>query len=101
MQRFLTTVLAALLATVIPIRSQTITGSISGAVLDPSEAAVANAKITAVEQERKVTTQTVTDATGRFVFPQMPPGTYTITVQAAGFKMFDQSNIALNGNEKL
>src|SRR5205807_561915 len=75
--------------------------SISGAVLDPSNAAVANAKVTAVEQERKVTAQTVTDATGRFVFPQMPPGTYTITVQAAGFKMFDQSNIALNGNEKL
>jgi hypothetical protein len=101
MQRLLTTVLGALLATMIPVRSQTITGSISGTVLDPSEAAVANAKITAVEQERKVTTQAVSDTTGRFVFPQMPPGTYTLSIEAAGFKKFDQSNIVLNGNEKL
>ena len=86
MKRFLTIVVGVLLATVLPIRSQTITGSISGSVLDASEGAVANAKVIAVEQERKVTTQTVTDVTGRFVFPQMPPGTYSITVEAAGFK---------------
>jgi len=101
MQRLLTTVLWALLASIIPIHSQTITGSISGAVLDPSEAAVANAKVTAAEQERKVITQTVTDTTGRFVFPQMAPGTYTVSVEVAGFKKFDQFNIVLNGNERL
>jgi hypothetical protein len=101
MQRLLTTVLLPLLASIIPIYSQTITGSISGTVLDPSDAAVVNAKVTAVEQERKVTTQTVTDATGRFVFPQMPPGTYAVSVEAPGFKKFEQVNIVLNGNEKL
>ncbi|MCU1233912.1 MAG: TonB-dependent receptor, plug, partial [Candidatus Solibacter sp.] len=101
MKRFLTIVVGVLLATVLPVRSQTITGSISGSVLDASEGAVANAKIIAVEQERKVTTQTVTDVTGRFVFPQMPPGTYSITVEAAGFKKLRKSNVVLNGNERL
>jgi hypothetical protein len=75
MQRFLITVMAATLANTIPIHSQTISGSISGTVLDPSDSATPAAKVTAVEQERKVTTQTATDTAGRFVFAQMPPGT--------------------------
>jgi hypothetical protein len=52
MKRFLTIILEVLLATVFPIRPQSITGSISGAVLDASERAVANAKVIAVEQGR-------------------------------------------------
>ncbi|HEV3201348.1 MAG TPA: carboxypeptidase-like regulatory domain-containing protein, partial [Bryobacteraceae bacterium] len=101
MQRLLSIMLGISLFAVFPVHSQTISGSISGTVLDPSEASVANAKVTAVEQERKVTTQTATDTSGRFVFPQMPPGTYTISVELAGFKKLDRSDVILNGNEKL
>ena len=31
----------------------------------------------------------------------MQPGNYSITVEVAGFKKLDRSNITLNGNEKL
>src|SRR5579883_250340 len=101
MRRFCITLLPATLAIITLLHAQTITGSISGTVLDPSDSAIPTAKVIAVEQERKVTTQTGTDAAGRFVFPQMPPGTYTISVEAAGFKKLDRSDVVLNGNEKL
>lgn len=80
--------------------AQTTSGSIAGTVLDASRAAIANAKVTATEQNKKTVTNTVTDAEGRFVFPQIQPGTYTILVEAPGFKRFDKKDIILYGNEK-
>lgn len=80
---------------------QTISGSIAGGVVDPQHAAVPNAAVTATEQEQKFTLTTKTDDAGRFVFTQLPPGTYTITVESPGFKKFDRSGIKLNANDKL
>ena len=81
--------------------AQTITGSIDGTVLDATQAAVANAKITALEPSKRTSTSTITDVEGRFVFPQMLPGTYTISVEAPGFKKYDKRDVVLYGNEKL
>src|SRR6266567_3369442 len=80
---------------------QTVSGSIAGTVLDATQAAVGNAKITAVEQSKKTTAGATTDVEGRFVFPQMQPGTYDITVEAAGFKKYEKKDVILYGNEKL
>ena len=71
---------------------QTVSGSIAGTVLDATQAAVGNAKVTAVEQSKKTTASATTDVEGRFVFPQMQPGTYDITVEAAGFKLVEEGN---------
>ena len=81
--------------------AQTTSGSIAGTVLDATQAAVANAKVTAIEQNKKTTFNASTDVEGRFVFPQMQPGTYDITVEAPGFKKYEQRNVILYGNEKL
>jgi hypothetical protein len=80
---------------------QTISGSIAGEVFDSQHAAVPNAAITATELEQKFTLSTKTDEAGRFVFTQLPPGTYTLTVEAPGFKKYDRSGIKLNANDKL
>src|SRR5262249_46636306 len=42
-----------------------------------------------------------TDKEGRFVFPQLPPGTYTLTVEAKGFKKMQRTGITLVANDKL
>ncbi|PYT16232.1 MAG: hypothetical protein DMG59_11055 [Acidobacteria bacterium] len=81
--------------------SQTISGSIAGNVLDATQAAVANARVTAIEQDKRTTFSTVTDLEGRFVFPQVLPGTYTIAVEAPGFKKYEKRDVILYGNEKL
>src|SRR4030088_2536461 len=81
--------------------SQTVSGSIAGTVIDSTQAAVPNAKVIAVDQNKKTTATTVTDAEGRFVFPQMQPGTYDITAESSGFKKYTKKDVILQGNEKL
>ena len=81
--------------------AQTTSGSIAGNVVDASHAAIGNGQVSATEQEKKFTLTTKTDDAGRFVFTQIPPGTYTIIVEASGFKKYEQPGITLNANDKL
>src|ERR1700749_2053228 len=61
-------------------------GSLHGAATDPSGARVVKATVTA--QAADGTTSTAqTGADGSFVFPQLAPGIYTITVTAQGLAL--------------
>jgi outer membrane receptor protein involved in Fe transport len=75
------------------------TGTIHGSVTDASAAAVVNAKVTAVLEERGTTRVVTTDSQGTYVFPLLPIGTFTIRVEASNFKTFVQSGIELSANE--
>src|SRR6478672_2631297 len=75
------------------------TGTIHGSVLDPANAAVANAKVTALLDNRGTTRTVTTDSQGNYVFPLLPVGRYTITVEVSGFKTFQQSGIELSTND--
>jgi hypothetical protein len=71
------------------------TASFSGSVSDSSGARVANANITLSSPEKGITRAFKTDQEGNFSFSLLPAATYTLTVQAAGFKTFKQEGIAL------
>jgi Carboxypeptidase regulatory-like domain len=62
------------------------TSAIVGTVLDPSGAAIAGATVTAISNETGAKRQAATDDAGRFSFPQLQPGSYTVKVAAAGFE---------------
>jgi len=81
--------------------AQTISGSIAGSVVDPSHAPIPNAQVTARELEQKFVLTAKTDDAGHFVFPQISPGTYSIMVEAKGFKTYENPGIPLNANDKL
>lgn len=81
--------------------AQTTSGSITGSIVDPTRAAVPNVQVTATEQAKNLTFTTKTDESGRFVFAQVPPGSWTLTIEATGFKKYEQAGITLNANEKL
>ena len=81
-------VLALILTTVNlpPLRAQSGTSSaLSGDVTDPSGAAVPRASVTATNTDTKATRTGETDTSGHFLFSQINPGAYVVTVTAAGF----------------
>jgi hypothetical protein len=70
-------------------------GTVQGIVTDPSQAAVTGARVTLKNINTGVEATRTTDATGRFVFDLVQPGTYTATVEASGFSKFIRENISV------
>jgi hypothetical protein len=60
-------------------------GAISGTVTDSSNAVISNASVTATEVNTKATRSGQTDASGHYLFSQVNPGTYQVSVQLQGF----------------
>src|SRR5947209_12794687 len=79
-------VLATLLGASSVLLAQTYTASITGTVTDPAGAVVPQAKITVTEVQRNVVRSTDSDGSGRYALTNLAPGTYTLQVEAAGFK---------------
>ena len=59
--------------------------AISGTVADSSGAALPNASVTVTDVDTKASRAGQTNADGWFLFSQVNPGTYTVTVRASGF----------------
>ncbi len=72
------------------LQAQSDLGKISGFVKDPSGATVPNAKVT-VGNNTGVERQTTTNDSGYYVVTNVPPGLYTMTVDAAGFQKFEST----------
>jgi Carboxypeptidase regulatory-like domain len=81
--------------------SQSISGSISGHVVDQQGANVANAAVTVTEPTKNVQVGMKTGEGGDFAFTALQPGNYTVSVEAQGFKKVTRPNLALNANDKL
>src|SRR5271167_2349673 len=71
-------------------------GEILGTVRDPSGAVVPKAKITAVETATGLNRSTISGTEGTFTLPQLPVGSYDITVEAPGFKTATSKGITLD-----
>ncbi len=69
---------------------------IKGTVTDPNGAVLAGAKVTATNEATGVQFDTTTGSDGGYLFPQLPVGTYTISVASPGFKGFTAKGILLN-----
>jgi hypothetical protein len=74
---------------------QTPTGTIEGTVVDPQGASVAGATITALNNSTGISRDVKSDEAGRFVMPFVPPATYTVTVEATGFRPSKQENVVV------
>jgi len=74
-------------------QAQTNRGSISGNVYDASGAAVPGASVQVVSVATGATSTLTTENSGEFVFPDLLPGTYTLTVSHAGFQTQKIENV--------
>jgi hypothetical protein len=61
------------------------TSAIVGEVMDITDATIAGATVTIANRETGLKRTAKTDEAGRFNFPQLAPGTYSVTAEANGF----------------
>jgi hypothetical protein len=88
--RYLSACCIACVTTMLALTSalgQTVTGSITGIVTDPSGAVVVGATVTAQNTATGVATTTQTNGTGAYTIRFLPIGTYTLAVDAKGFTL--------------
>ncbi len=71
-------------------------GSVQGTVTDPSGAALAGARVTALHLERNLQRQAETDAEGRFALTGLPIGTYRLSVERPGFAKAESGEFSVS-----
>lgn len=80
--------------------AQVTTSELNGTVMDPSSAALPNAKVTATDQQTGFTRTAQTSSTGTYVLSFLPPGTYDLRVEASGFSTMVQKGIRLTVGQR-
>jgi len=85
----------------LPCHAQTSSGTISGHVVDQSGGVVVNAEAKLVNQQTSVIVTTRVRSNGDFIFPDVEPGTFTVIIQAQGYKELRQVNLRLSASESL
>lgn len=96
--KFYRLALAALLCCgllALPAAAQTNRGAITGTVVDPAGAAVANATITARNEETGVTAEAQSTDEGLYRVQQIPAGTYTLTITAPNFRTTEITGVVV------
>ncbi len=88
--------LAVLVLLLAPMAFAQIAANLRGRVLDPSGAAIANARVQLTETSTSITQATITSSTGDYIFTQLNPGTYSIDVTATGFQQLNRTGITLS-----
>src|SRR5215469_3730176 len=80
---------------------QTFRGTIQGTVTDPQGAVVVGAKVSARNVNTGFERTTATSTDGSYTIPELPIGTYTVTVSQIGFQTSITSNVAVDvGGER-
>src|SRR5580658_9176689 len=69
------------------------TSAIVGQVRDTTDAVVPGAAVTITNHETGLKRSARTDDTGRFSFPQLKPGTYSVRAEAQGFSPGQNDNV--------
>ena len=69
------------------------TSAILGQVTDSTNAAVPGAAVTVIDHATGLKRSAKTDDAGRFNFPQLKPGSYTVRVEAQGFEPQQADNV--------
>ena len=97
----LTLILCAMTISVPTAPAQILYGSITGTVQDKSGAVVPDASIVVTNQGTALTRMTTTNSHGEFTVPNLPGGSYTVTVKnAASFAGFSEKDVTVDVNRE-
>jgi hypothetical protein len=88
--------LLALLNAASPLRAQTFRGTILGTVTDQQGAVITGAQVAVRNVNTGLERTTQTSADGSYSVPELPIGTYTVTVTQSGFQRFVTTDVAID-----
>lgn len=80
--------------------AQTVSGDLVVNVADPSGAVVSASKLRLTNVETNITQESVTDALGNALFPQLKPGSYKLEVETAGFQKVEVDDIRIQVGQR-
>ncbi|MEP6819698.1 MAG: TonB-dependent receptor [bacterium] len=76
-------------------QSQATTGNIEGRVLDPKDAALPGASVTATNQQTGLEKSAITDGQGVYTIAFLAPGLYTVRASAGGFAQAEVRDVVV------
>src|SRR5258708_30194102 len=82
------------------LRAQNVTAALTGTVADSSGAVIPGATVILKSEQSGDTRRTLSNSDGYFTISAIQPGTYTITIEAQGFKSWEEKGIDLNASDK-
>jgi Carboxypeptidase regulatory-like domain len=88
----------AMLALLPALRAQ-VTATINGTVTDKSGSVIPNAKVTLQNEATQEIRNTIANGDGYFAFPALLSGSYSIRIEAGGFKGLEQHGITVNAGD--
>ena len=97
-------VLFLLLAVTLPpaiLNAQSVTGQVSGTVVDPAGAVIAGAQVQLTNDLTKQTRGFVSEQNGSFIFTGLVPGGYSLRIAQPGFKAYEERGIAVSSQERV
>src|ERR1700684_4253145 len=89
-------ILTFVLLAAVSLSAQTFRGTILGTATDPSGAVIAGAQVTVKNVATGLERTTETSADGSYSLPELPIGTYTVTVTLTDFQTFAANNVTVD-----
>ncbi|MCU1224268.1 MAG: Cna domain protein [Edaphobacter sp.] len=81
--------------------AQQSTGAINGTVLDSTGAVISGASIVISNVATSIEREVTSNASGVYVFPNIPPGTYTMSARKNSFATTNETGIVLQVNQTI
>ena len=83
------------------LRAQSTNASLTGRVLDPQKALIADAKVAAINAGTNVRAETTTNGSGEYYFANLAPVVYRIEIEKPGFKRLVKPDLILHVQDAL
>lgn len=99
--KYFALLLAGLACILAPASAQNVAGTIVGSVTDSSGAVVTGVTVTVINEDTNIEYKAATSAEGEYVAPNLPPGSYTVKTELAGFKPSVIRNVRLLANRSV